>query len=213
MKTMSKKLYAGIFSGSLGFFLLCGLLLGVAAMLQNFVWFREQTGLGVQLIAILGILGFAQFLIVQSIYTFVILWKMWSSIQDGNARTTPGKAIGFLFIPFFNIYWIFKRGVAFRATTTITSTDAGCEYLICRRGCSRRIRFLFCSPPFRFWGFWLPWSTCFYLSASFAGAAMPSTPWLKTAQRGWGHQTQYSATPDFIVQTATRVLQSESRSM
>jgi len=108
MNKMSKKLYAGIFSVSLGLFLLFGFLFGVAAMMQNFVWYQERPGLGVQLLAILGILGFVQFLIVQMIYTFVILWKMWSSIQDGYARATPGKAIGFLFIPFFNVYWIFQ---------------------------------------------------------------------------------------------------------
>lgn len=105
---MNKKLYTGIFSFSLGAFLLFGILLGAAALMQNFVWYQEQPGLGVQLLAILGILGLVQFLIVQMIYTFVILWKMWSSIQDGFARATPGKAVGFLFIPFFNIYWIFQ---------------------------------------------------------------------------------------------------------
>jgi hypothetical protein len=108
MNKMSKTLYAGIFSLSLGFFLLFGFLLGVAVLLQDFVWYQEAPGLGIQLIAILAIVGFAQFVVVQSIYTFVVLWKMWSSIQDGNARTTPGKAIGFLFIPFFNVYWIFQ---------------------------------------------------------------------------------------------------------
>ncbi len=38
--------------------------------------------------------------------TFV--YKFWNSIQDGHPRMTPGKAIGFLFIPFFNIYWLFQ---------------------------------------------------------------------------------------------------------
>jgi len=38
----------------------------------------------------------------------VLFYKMWTAIQDGHARTTPGKAIGFLFIPFFNIYWAFQ---------------------------------------------------------------------------------------------------------
>ena len=37
----------------------------------------------------------------------VILYRSWKVIQDGTPRTTPGKAIGFLFIPFFNIYWLF----------------------------------------------------------------------------------------------------------
>ena len=108
MNTMSKKLYVGIFSTSLGIFLFFGVLFAIAAGLQNFVWYQEAPGLGIQVIAILSILGVFQFLLVQFIYTFVILWKMWSVIPEGHARTTPGKAIGFLFIPFFNVYWIFQ---------------------------------------------------------------------------------------------------------
>lgn len=46
------------------------------------------------------------------LYLVVVLWvlmyKAWAAIQDGYARTTPGKAVGFMFIPFFNIYWIFQ---------------------------------------------------------------------------------------------------------
>jgi len=38
----------------------------------------------------------------------VLLYKAWKVIQDGSARTSPGKAVGFLFIPFFNLYWIFQ---------------------------------------------------------------------------------------------------------
>jgi hypothetical protein len=38
----------------------------------------------------------------------VLVYKMWSAIQDGNARTTPGRACGFLLIPVFNIYWVFR---------------------------------------------------------------------------------------------------------
>jgi len=38
-----------------------------------------------------------------------VLWyKAWASIQDGHARTTAGKAIGFLLIPIFNFYWLFQ---------------------------------------------------------------------------------------------------------
>ena len=50
--------------------------------------------------------------IIPSIYgitIFCVFWyKVWVSIQDGHARTTPGKAIGFMFIPFFNGYWLFQ---------------------------------------------------------------------------------------------------------
>lgn len=38
----------------------------------------------------------------------VLHYKLWATIQDGDVRTTPGKAVGFLFIPFFNLYWVFQ---------------------------------------------------------------------------------------------------------
>lgn len=46
--------------------------------------------------------------IVLSIFTYIYLYRAWNYIQDlPNVATTPGKAVGFLFIPFFNIYWLF----------------------------------------------------------------------------------------------------------
>ncbi|MEN6386061.1 MAG: DUF4339 domain-containing protein [Phycisphaerales bacterium] len=35
----------------------------------------------------------------------VLLYRFWSLIQDGRARTSPGQAVGFCFIPIFHIYW------------------------------------------------------------------------------------------------------------
>ena len=46
-------------------------------------------------------------LILTAVFFWVLLYKAWAAIQDGHARTTPGKALGFLFIPLFNIYWAF----------------------------------------------------------------------------------------------------------
>jgi serine/threonine-protein kinase len=34
-----------------------------------------------------------------------VLHKCWTAIQDGDARTTPGKAIGLLFVPFYALFW------------------------------------------------------------------------------------------------------------
>ena len=45
-------------------------------------------------------------IIYGAIVGLVLLYKMWAAIQP--ASTTPGKAVGFLFIPFFNFYWIFR---------------------------------------------------------------------------------------------------------
>ena len=46
-------------------------------------------------------------LLIGAIAFWVLIYKAWAAIQDGHARTTPGKALGFLFIPIFNIYWLF----------------------------------------------------------------------------------------------------------
>ncbi len=46
--------------------------------------------------------------IASMVLFYIILYRHWQLIQDGYARTSPGKAVGFLFIPFFNLYWIFE---------------------------------------------------------------------------------------------------------
>jgi len=53
-------------------------------------------------------------IVAEGIFFCVLLHRLWQVVQDGCARTTPGKAIGYLFIPFFNLYWCFvvTRGLA-----------------------------------------------------------------------------------------------------
>ena len=41
------------------------------------------------------------------ILNYVFLYRAWHILQPGKARTSPGKAVGFLFIPLFNLYWVF----------------------------------------------------------------------------------------------------------
>jgi len=43
-----------------------------------------------------------------TVMLMILIYKLWAAIQGGPARTTPGKAVGFSFIPFFNLYWIFQ---------------------------------------------------------------------------------------------------------
>ncbi|MDO4576185.1 MAG: hypothetical protein Q4D98_13340 [Planctomycetia bacterium] len=59
---------------------------------------------GVFMISTLVALVFGIFSLV---FQMKLLYRCWLLIQDGYARTTPGKAIGFLFLPIFNFYWIF----------------------------------------------------------------------------------------------------------
>ena len=46
-------------------------------------------------------------LIAGLVFYFMLLYKLWCAVQDGRAESTPGKAVGFMFIPFFNLYWQF----------------------------------------------------------------------------------------------------------
>jgi len=73
--------------------------------LQNwFKWLWICLAAGIPLtLLIVGIFG----LIAASILGFMLLYQFWKVIQDGPARTTPLKAILFLFIPLFGIYWQF----------------------------------------------------------------------------------------------------------
>jgi hypothetical protein len=48
------------------------------------------------------------FLLVVAVTTMVFVYRMWAAIQDGHARTTPGRALGLMFVPLFNIYWAFQ---------------------------------------------------------------------------------------------------------
>ena len=41
------------------------------------------------------------------IATSILHYKCWKEIPVDVARTTPGMAVGLLFIPFFNFYWYF----------------------------------------------------------------------------------------------------------
>ena len=45
--------------------------------------------------------------IAAAVFYCLILHRGWAAVQDGQARTTPGKAVGFGFVPFFNLYWVF----------------------------------------------------------------------------------------------------------
>jgi hypothetical protein len=36
---------------------------------------------------------------------YILIYKLWQVVQDGFAHTSPGQAVGFMFIPYFNYYW------------------------------------------------------------------------------------------------------------
>jgi hypothetical protein len=73
------------------------------------VWGAQDSTPSLILLAMAGLL-----LIYGIVVMCVLVYRMWAAIQDGHARTSPGRALGCLFIPFFNFYWAFQafRGFA-----------------------------------------------------------------------------------------------------
>lgn len=58
--------------------------------------------------ALLGVLVALALAIFAIVYGYIIIYRAWHVLQPGAPRTTPGKAVGFMFIPIFNIYWMFQ---------------------------------------------------------------------------------------------------------
>lgn len=50
-------------------------------------------------------------MILQLVFTSILHYQLWSAVPVDSRSTTPGKAVGFLFIPFFNLYWYFPSYV------------------------------------------------------------------------------------------------------
>ncbi|BCX49762.1 hypothetical protein HAHE_36700 [Haloferula helveola] len=60
------------------------------------------------ILSILMIGGYVLNLFV-AILGYIYLYRVWKCIENGGfARASAGKAIGFMFIPLFNLYWIFQ---------------------------------------------------------------------------------------------------------
>lgn len=91
-------------------FMLGGFSLGILGIVMVFSTApsapSEEIGSGGMLgMAFVGI-GFI-LMFCTGILSYIYLYRAWSCLRFGAPRTTPGKAIGFLFIPIFSIYWIF----------------------------------------------------------------------------------------------------------
>ena len=58
-------------------------------------------GIGLAAAAVIGLICTA----IGATCFFILMYRAWAIIQDGRLRPSPGRAVGFLFIPFFNLYW------------------------------------------------------------------------------------------------------------
>jgi hypothetical protein len=92
------------------YYVIHSLILGVillAASMCFLKWGIKRHDMIMAGLAGFGILAGTIFTCIAMVYACILLYRIWNILQDGNVRTTPDKAIGFLFIPFFNFYWIF----------------------------------------------------------------------------------------------------------
>ena len=93
--------------------LFCSGLLSLVAMTLMAVSINNQIKAGVQptmtmMIVLYCVLGIGTlFLFSAAIYQLFILARAWYCLRAASPRTTPGMAVGMLFIPFYNLYWIF----------------------------------------------------------------------------------------------------------
>jgi hypothetical protein len=112
MKRLSKWFYLGSMIGGpvAGIFLFIAALviLALSGILTGYIVDLSYADTWTLVTSILLILsGGAAILFGLSIW-YILLYRAWSVIQDGHASTTPGKAVGFIFIPFYDFYWIFR---------------------------------------------------------------------------------------------------------
>ncbi len=87
-----------------------GLLLFVLAGVMNAAFDRQDPGATIgAILSLIGMLSLGAYFI----FALVWLYKSWEMLpaharMSGNGQmVSPGQAVGFLFIPFYNLYWYF----------------------------------------------------------------------------------------------------------
>lgn len=112
MTRINKSLYLGwIIGGAVAGLLLFGAsITGIVILAMRFNMADMMVWLIVCILVLF--LGIA-LLIVNVIFSCMLLYKAWQAIQGGQTRTTPEKAVGFIFIPVYNFYWYFIAYWAF----------------------------------------------------------------------------------------------------
>lgn len=114
-------------------------------------------------LAVLGVLIYLAGAVTYAVMLFIHVYKTWSAIQDGYARSTPGKAIGFMFIPAFNFYWIFQAIFGFaqdynryleRHDISAMPLPAGLHMTFCVLVCCSAIPYLGILPFLASAGIW-----------------------------------------------------------
>jgi|SRR5688572_4408375 len=122
MKPLSKLFYFGMILG--------GFLISLPLVLILLAIGAEGRGRDAEIVPFLIPIAMLPFIVMTAIAIGMLVYKMWSVIQVGGPapRTTPGLAVGLLFVPCFNYYWVFQAYWGwtkdFNAYTATTNTPA-----------------------------------------------------------------------------------------
>ncbi len=101
-------LYVGCLLGGVAFYIIA--LIQIAAssptaeeMANNPKALEEAGSLGLSMVFLaLGVIA----IIISSIIQFMAIYRVWSILKPGGGTVSPGRAIGFLFIPLFGPIWM-----------------------------------------------------------------------------------------------------------
>jgi hypothetical protein len=66
-----------------------------------------------QVVLYLLAFGFLQLPVTAMIINLFVLGKIWGAIQDERTPVSPATALGRLFVPIFNFYWVFRIWAGF----------------------------------------------------------------------------------------------------
>jgi hypothetical protein len=84
----------------------------IAAIVAGLLWFPftfEGGGGGREDVSIMVFVC----AVLTNIVLLRVLYKTWAALPASHARMTPGKAVGFMFVPFYNLYWVWNAYVGF----------------------------------------------------------------------------------------------------
>lgn len=105
MRPLSKKFYVGSVLGS---YMLGDVLILILVMFGSDPIELLEQGEIWPATTIAGIMVPIVLVIYMSAVLLILWYKAWEAIQDGTASITPGKAIGLMFVPLFNFYWVYR---------------------------------------------------------------------------------------------------------
>ncbi|MEO6811853.1 MAG: DUF4339 domain-containing protein [Isosphaeraceae bacterium] len=105
-------------------------------------------------------------LVVIGLYA-ALLYRCWDFLQDGPARTSPGRAVGFLFLPVFNFYWNFEAigGLAADVRADANRRQVSAEWV--SEGLALTYCVFYCALPA---AYFMGWPAAFLLTALLAAA-------------------------------------------